>query len=126
MSYASHYDRWMPTEREDILALARRRLQTFESHLPADRNALIVDMGSGPGLLAVALAERGYSRVISFDADLGQVENGRRLGVDVRHVGVSETGDFIRGLGGSCCSSMIGTPRSTNHNSEAWKEAPAL
>jgi SAM-dependent methyltransferase len=100
MSYASHYDRWMPTEREDILALARRRLQTFESHLPADRNALIVDMGSGPGLLAVALAERGYSRVISFDADLGQVENGRRLGVDVRHVGVSETGDFIRGLGG--------------------------
>jgi SAM-dependent methyltransferase len=100
MSYASYYDRWMPTERDDIVLLARRRLQAFENHLPADRNALIVDMGSGPGLLAMALAERGYSRVISFDADLGQVENGRRLGIDVRHVGVPETGDFIRGLGG--------------------------
>lgn len=100
MSYATYYDRWMPTEREDILALARRRLQAFESNLPADRNALIVDMGSGPGLLAMALAERGYSRVISFDADSGQVESGRRLGIDVRHVGAPETGDFIRGLGG--------------------------
>jgi len=100
MSYATYYDRWMPTERDDILTLARRRLQAFESDLPPDRNALIVDMGSGPGLLAMALAERGYSRVISFDADLGQVENGRRLGVDVRHVGVPETSEFIRGLGG--------------------------
>ena len=99
MSYATYYDRWMPTERDDILALARRRLQAFENELPTDRNALIVVMGSGPGLLAMALAERGYSRVISFDADLGQVEKGRRLGVDVRHVGVPETGDFIRGLG---------------------------
>jgi SAM-dependent methyltransferase len=100
MSYTTYYDRWMPTERDDIVLLARRRLQAFENHLPVDRNALIVDMGSGPGLLAMALADRGYSRVISFDADLGQVENGRRLGVDVRHVGVPETGDFIRRLGG--------------------------
>jgi SAM-dependent methyltransferase len=100
MSYTLHYDRWMPDEPDAVRALAQRKLAEYVDYLPLRTDAAVVDMGSGPGLLALALSERGYTNVISFDADAGQAAGGRRLGVDVRHVPVDETLAFLASLEG--------------------------
>lgn len=100
MSYALHYDRWLPTEQEAVLALARTKLSEYVDLLPSRTDARIVDMGSGPGLLALALRERGYDAVTSFDADAGQAAGGRRLGVAVEHVPVDRTEAFLAALEG--------------------------
>jgi len=100
MSYTLYYDRWMPDEPDAVRALARRKLAEYVDFLPPRSDATVVDMGSGPGLLALALSERGYANVISFDADAGQAAGGRRLGVDVRHVPVDQTLAFLATLEG--------------------------
>jgi 2-polyprenyl-3-methyl-5-hydroxy-6-metoxy-1,4-benzoquinol methylase len=100
MSYALHYDRWMPDAPDAVRLLARRKLGEYVEYLPPGTDATIVDMGSGPGLLALALAERGYANVASFDADAGQVASARRLGTVVQHVPVERTLDHLRGLEG--------------------------
>jgi SAM-dependent methyltransferase len=90
----------LPSDPTARLVAARRKLEPLRPYLPAARDALIVDMGRGPGLLALALRELGYTRVISFDSDIGQVENGRRFGVDVQWVGVEDTARFLDALRG--------------------------
>ncbi len=100
MTYASYYDHWLPADSTARLEAARRKLEPLRPYLPPDRGALIVDMGSGPGLLALALAELGYTRIISFDSDSGQVENGRRFGVDVKLVSVDAVPQFLDSLRG--------------------------
>ncbi len=48
-------------------ALGDRALREIATHLPCDRNSLILEVGCGPGALLTALKEQGYSNLHGLD-----------------------------------------------------------
>jgi len=86
LDYGSYYARYHPETPEhdaNLRALLHRWLST---HLPADRNAPILDVGRGRGYALRYLREAGYQSTSGIDRDFSQVEFARRQGLDVTQV----------------------------------------
>jgi SAM-dependent methyltransferase len=70
--------------RSDFKARTRRDI---ERYLPADQQAVIVDIGCGSGQFVAALRRHGYRAVTGIDASADQVELAKRLGIDAIELG---------------------------------------
>ena len=87
------YDRYTSTcmlageDVEALLAWGQRYFQyTIRPHLPPDRDARILECGSGYGRHLKALREGGYRRVTGVDISQEQVRYAReKLGLDGIH-----------------------------------------
>jgi 2-polyprenyl-3-methyl-5-hydroxy-6-metoxy-1,4-benzoquinol methylase len=58
-----------------------KRLMT--QHVPADRNARILDLGCGKGTLLRALQRQGYMNLTGIDASLSQIEAARSRDIGI-------------------------------------------
>lgn len=96
IDYARHYRKWHPDTDEHYEGSQTSELQDIRPHLPADRNAAILEFGSGMGLSIYALTKLGYSNVIGIDADRSQVTAARTRGLPVDLVPISGTLDWLR------------------------------
>jgi SAM-dependent methyltransferase len=61
--------------------------QVIREHFPADRNAKILDLGSGHGAFVYFIREAGYTNVIGVDRSPEQVAEAERLGIAGIHEG---------------------------------------
>ena len=66
------------------------------AHFPADRDARIIDIGCGAGLLVWVARAAGYANVTGVDAAPGMVEAALRLNGD--GIALGDATDALRGL----------------------------
>lgn len=79
-----------PEEAAQGLLDMLRRVVT--DHFPENRDAAIIDLGCGPGLLVHVARDAGYRNVSGVDISPQQVEAAKRLGIDgIRQGDVMET-----------------------------------
>lgn len=100
---AEHYDGWAPSYDRDLLdeygySAPRIAADALAGILP-DRNALILDVGCGTGLVGKALADHGFSRFVGVDVSAGMLAEAEKTGlyerlvcVDAEAEGPGETG----------------------------------
>jgi cyclopropane fatty-acyl-phospholipid synthase-like methyltransferase len=69
-----------PTERDLRRTAARLEMQ-IGRHLPADRSAVILDVGCGAGAIVWFLERRGYTSVRGIDVSAEQVARARAVGL---------------------------------------------
>jgi SAM-dependent methyltransferase len=84
--YARFYAQFHPDDpahRQGLFLLHRRMLTP---HLPAARNAPILDFGCGRGTVMQALAQMGYTNVQGVDNNATQVDFAQGQGLAVAHV----------------------------------------
>lgn len=86
ITYFEHYARL-----NDLSPDGRKRVwpdydRMFSDLLPTDPAARILDVGCGAGLLLEWLKQKSYSNAIGIDADRGQVDFAKRLGLTVEFV----------------------------------------
>lgn len=84
--YSVHYARFHPDTPEHDAQLRALLQRWIGPHLPAEREARILDVGCGRGYAVAWLRDRGYSRATGIDADAGQAAFGRARGWPVGHV----------------------------------------
>jgi SAM-dependent methyltransferase len=81
-AYAFHSSAGTPAAIRDRLAALLPWYRNFLAPwLPTDRATPMIDVPCGPGNLLYALRELGYSRVVGYDADAGQVKAALALGL---------------------------------------------
>ncbi len=54
----------------------------FKRHLPADKNAFLLDIGCGDGNFIYWLNKMGYKNAFGIDISAEQIEKGRKLGIN--------------------------------------------
>jgi predicted TPR repeat methyltransferase len=83
------YDAWAPTYDRDVDRLGYRTPATLarlvERHCP-QRNAHLLDIGAGTGLVGDALRRRGYRHLTGLDASASMLRQAARKGVYKRLV----------------------------------------
>ncbi|MBN49049.1 MAG: hypothetical protein CMN85_05860 [Spongiibacteraceae bacterium] len=86
MNYFEHYQRVNDLSREG----RQRHWQPFEKtlarFLPGNRDAVIVDVGCGAGILLEWLQSKGYRNASGIDPDQGQIAFCKQLGVPAEQV----------------------------------------
>ncbi|HET6553601.1 MAG TPA: class I SAM-dependent methyltransferase [Dyella sp.] len=81
-SYVSAQDDPPPATAADFSASARYLRRIVARHLPADREATVLDLGCGHGTLLHFLKQAGYRNIGGVDGSMEQVALAARLGVD--------------------------------------------
>lgn len=71
--------------RARLLALVPWYRRFLAPWLPADKDTPLLDVPCGPGNLLFALRELGYSNVVGYDADAGQIRAAHALGLPAVH-----------------------------------------
>jgi 2-polyprenyl-3-methyl-5-hydroxy-6-metoxy-1,4-benzoquinol methylase len=84
-SYFEHYARVNDLSERGRHGTWRYFDKTLGPVLPHDKDARIVDIGCGVGLVLEWLKARGYRNAAGVDSDEGQVGFARGLGLDVSH-----------------------------------------
>ncbi|MBI2855303.1 MAG: class I SAM-dependent methyltransferase [Chloroflexi bacterium] len=94
------YNLWADRYEHDMeelygYTLPQRGAETLARHLP-DMNSLILDAGSGTGLVGEALGAFGYVRVVGIDLSPGMLEQAGRKGVyrELHQMTLGEALDF--------------------------------
>ena len=59
-------------------------------HLPGDRDALVLDLPCGEGMMVYALRQLGYRNVSGYDLDRERLTTGEKLGLPLHHGDVFE------------------------------------
>lgn len=103
--YQSYVNEWrssaVPSELTDLRPRKAYLRRLICSHFPANRNAVILDLGCGYGALVHFLRQEGYRNVRGVDHSLGQVEAASQLGIQ----GV-EQGDLLDVLRATAAASV--------------------
>ena len=76
------YSVYRSTHLEETVASSVTTAGQILPHLPKDRNALILELGSGSGELIRSMVDAGYSRVSGVDLSEEQVERAHALGTE--------------------------------------------
>lgn len=74
MSYFNHYQRVNDLSEEGRRSHWRPFARTIGHFLPVDKNARIVDVGCGAGILLEWLSAQGFSNARGLDSDRGQID----------------------------------------------------
>lgn len=82
-----------PTTLDGLRPRAAYLRKLIRNHFPTDRDATIIDLGCGHGVLLHFAREAGYRNLEGIDRSFEQVAAARRLGID----GVSE-GDLMEAV----------------------------
>lgn len=82
---ATHYDGWAASYDKDLLeeygySAPRIAAEALDRVLP-DRNAVILDVGCGTGLVGKELANRGFSRFVGVDVSPGMLAEAEKTGL---------------------------------------------
>ncbi|WP_282606267.1 class I SAM-dependent methyltransferase [Pelagibius sp. Alg239-R121] len=80
-----HYDAWSADYDADLIhtygyVAPRIAVEAFLTAAP-DRQATIIDLGCGTGLVGRKLASNGYTRIDGLDISPGMLSQARRLGI---------------------------------------------
>ena len=92
--YSRHYERFHPDTPEHDHALQWLLGRWLDPHLPAQRNAPVLDVGCGRGYALEMLRARGFSAIEGIDRDPGQVNFARGRGLPVSLV--SDSAAYLR------------------------------
>lgn len=68
--------------------------QIIREHVPGDRNARILDIGCGHGVLLYFLCKSGYNHCAGVDASAEQVEFAKRMGIE--NVEAGDAMEFLK------------------------------
>lgn len=101
IDYTIHYRRFHDGSEKNWQNMARHFQTSLAPFLPANKDALILDIGCGYGFGLMALRNAGYTNVVGIDSDPGQVAMAKSKGLDARLVPVEDTSSFLRSLAGS-------------------------
>jgi SAM-dependent methyltransferase len=86
LDYSRFYARFHPDDPRHFHGLSLLHQRILRPHLPADRDAPILDFGCGRGYALRTVAALGYTNLQGIDADAGQAAFARSQGLNVTHI----------------------------------------
>ena len=85
LNYSRFYASFHPNDPRHFHGLSLLHRRILGPHLPADRNAPILDFGCGRGYALQTVATLGYTNLQGVDADAGQAAFACKQGLNVAH-----------------------------------------
>ncbi len=98
--YADHYAQFHPDTAAHEAQLRLLHARWLGAHLPADRSAVVLDVGCGRGYAVAWLRDLGFARATGIDPDEGQAAFGRARGWPVECA--PDTAGHLRARAGTC------------------------
>jgi SAM-dependent methyltransferase len=96
LNYSYQYRKYHDGSAADsAAAVAYFKQKLLLVHLPVARDGAVLDVGCGTGHCLLALKELGFQHPEGFDADAGQVADGKKMGLQITHVPVQALSDFV-------------------------------
>ncbi len=105
LDYSRLYAKFHPSGEAHRHGLRLLHARLLAPHLPADRDAPILDVGCGRGYALQDVAALGYRNVAGIDTDAGQVAFARGLGLRVEHV--TDTPAHLAARGGHYAAILL-------------------
>ncbi|GLR67313.1 hypothetical protein GCM10010909_19940 [Acidocella aquatica] len=96
IDYSKHYYSARDKDSPVWHLLANRNFETIRPYLPANREAPILEIGPGNGLVISLLLKNEYKNALGLDIDKNLALDAQKYGIPIKYVPEDKVNDFLR------------------------------